>query len=284
MSEIISNQWKDVEALLARDPAAAATFLPGGHSPAAGDVFRNPHLAATLEQIARGGRDAFYKGPIAKAIAADMQRRNALLTEADLAANKPDWVEPISTNYRGYDVLELPPNTQGVVTLEMLNILEGFDIKSMRHNSAEYLHLLVEAKRMAFADRDAWLADANSVPARRAAADAVEGLCRGPPARVQSGARGRGIQAVVTAGFFAGARGTSAGARRHHLHDRRGSRGQCRLADSVAVRGLRLRHRRGRHRHRAAQPRRALHAPGRPSESDRPGQAAVPHAGARDGA
>jgi gamma-glutamyltranspeptidase / glutathione hydrolase len=164
VSEIIANQWKDVEAILARDPVAAATFLPGGHSPAAGDVFRNPHLAASLELIAKGGRDAFYKGPIAKAIADDMRRRNGLITEADLAANKPDWVEPISTTYRGYDVLELPPNTQGVVALEMLNILEGFDIKSMRHNSAEYLHLLVEAKRMAFADRDAWLADPRSVP------------------------------------------------------------------------------------------------------------------------
>ncbi|MEN3337909.1 MAG: gamma-glutamyltranspeptidase / glutathione hydrolase [Acidobacteriota bacterium] len=164
VSEIISNQWKDVEVLLARDPAAAATFLPGGRAPAAGDVFRNPHLAATLEQIARGGRDAFYKGPIAKAIADDMRRRNGLLTEADFAGNKPDWIDPISTNYRGYDVLELPPNTQGVVALEMLNILEGFDVKAMRHNSAEYLHLLVEAKRMAFADRDAWLADAGSVP------------------------------------------------------------------------------------------------------------------------
>lgn len=164
VSEIVANQWKDVEAILARDPAAAATFLPGGHSPSAGDVFRNPHLAATLEQVAKGGRNAFYNGPIAKAIADDMRRRNGLLTEADFAANKPDWVDPISTTYRGYDVLELPPNTQGVVALEMLNILEGFDIKSMRHNSAEYLHLLVETKRMAFADRDAWLADAGAVP------------------------------------------------------------------------------------------------------------------------
>jgi gamma-glutamyltranspeptidase/glutathione hydrolase len=164
VSEIIANQWKDVEPILARDPAAAATFLPGGHSPAAGDVFRNPHLAATLEQLASGGRDAFYKGAIAKAIADDMRRRDGLIAEADLAATKADWIEPLSTNYRGYDVLELPPNTQGVVALEMLNILEGFDIKSMRHNSAEYLHLLVEAKRMAFADRDAWLADARSVP------------------------------------------------------------------------------------------------------------------------
>ncbi len=165
VSEIIANQWKDVEAILARDPAAASTFLPGGHSPAPGDIFKNPRLAATLQQIARGGRDAFYKGPIAKAIAEDMRRRNGLLTEADFAANKAEWVDPISTNYRGYDVLELPPNTQGVVALQMLNILEGFDIKSMRHNSAEYLHLLVEAKRMAFADRDNWLADAGSVPA-----------------------------------------------------------------------------------------------------------------------
>ncbi len=165
VSEIIAVQWQDVEALLARDSAAAATFLPGGRAPAAGDVFRNPDLASTLEAIARGGRDAFYKGPIAKAIADDMRRRNGLLTEADFAANHPDWVEPISTTYRGYDVLELPPNTQGVVALEMLNILEGFDLRALGQNSGAYLHLLVEAKRMAFADRDAWLADGRSVPA-----------------------------------------------------------------------------------------------------------------------
>src|SRR6185295_11248815 len=86
------------------------------------------------------------------------------LTEADFAANRPDWVDPISTTYRGYEVLELPPNTQGMVALEMLNILEGFDVRSMPHNSAAYLHLLVEAKRIAFADRDAWLADSTAVP------------------------------------------------------------------------------------------------------------------------
>jgi gamma-glutamyltranspeptidase / glutathione hydrolase len=163
--DIIATQWKDAEPILSADKAAAATFLPGGRAPAAGEVFRNPRLAATLEQIATGGRDAFYNGPIARAIADDMRRRKALLTEADFAANRPDWVEPLSTSYRGYDVLEMPPNTQGVVALQMLNILEGFDLKSMRHNSAEYLHLLVEAKRIAFADRDAWLADAAAVPA-----------------------------------------------------------------------------------------------------------------------
>jgi gamma-glutamyltranspeptidase/glutathione hydrolase len=164
VSDIIATQWRDAEPILARDPAAAATFLPGGRAPAAGDVFRNPRLAATLEQIAKGGRDVFYKGAIAAAIAGDMRRRKALLTEADFAANTPHWVDPLSTTYRGYDVLEMPPNTQGVVALEMLNILEGFDLKSMRHNSAEYLHLLVEVKRIAFADRDAWLADSASVP------------------------------------------------------------------------------------------------------------------------
>lgn len=164
VSEIISYQWKAQEATLARDTAAAATFLPGGHAPVAGDVFRNPNLATSLEQIAKGGRDAFYRGAIAQAIATDMRARNGLVTAADLAAHTSDWIEPISTSYRGYDVLELPPNTQGVVALEMLNILEQFDLKALGHNSAEYLHLLVEAKRIAFADRDAWLADAPAVP------------------------------------------------------------------------------------------------------------------------
>ena len=164
VSEIIGYQWKDQAATLARDKAAAATFLPGGHAPAPGDVFRNPHLAASLELIAKGGRDAFYRGPIAQAIAADMRARNGLLTAADFAAHTSDWIEPISTSYRGYDVLELPPNTQGAVALEMLNILEPFDLKALGHNSAEYLHLLVEAKRIAFADRDAWLADPGAVP------------------------------------------------------------------------------------------------------------------------
>jgi gamma-glutamyltranspeptidase / glutathione hydrolase len=164
VSEIIATQWKDEEATLKNDAAAAATFLPGGKAPSPGDVFRNPRLAATLELMAKGGRDAFYRGPIAKAIGDDMRRRKALVTEADLASHKSDWVQPISTTYRGYEVLEMPPNTQGVVALEMLNILEGFDVKAMRHNSPEYLHLLTEAKRIAFADREAWLADDSAVP------------------------------------------------------------------------------------------------------------------------
>ncbi|HSC27236.1 MAG TPA: gamma-glutamyltransferase, partial [Vicinamibacterales bacterium] len=165
VSEIIAHQWKDVEGVLSLDAAAAATFLVDGRAPATGDVFRTPKLAASLEQIARGGRDAFYRGAIAQAIAADMARRNGLLSAADLAAHQSDWLDPISTTYRGYTVYELPPNTQGIAALEMFNILEGFDLKSLGHNSAAYLHLLVEAKRIAFADRDAWLADSGAVPA-----------------------------------------------------------------------------------------------------------------------
>jgi gamma-glutamyltranspeptidase/glutathione hydrolase len=166
VSEIIAGQWKDVENVLARDAKAAAIYLPGGKAPAPGDVFRNPALAASLEQIAKGGRDVFYKGAIAKAIADDMRRRNGLITAEDLAGHHADWVEPVSTTYRGYQVLELPPNTQGVAALEMLNIMEGFDLKALGHNSAAYLHVLVEAKRIAFADRGAWLGDASSTPAK----------------------------------------------------------------------------------------------------------------------
>jgi gamma-glutamyltranspeptidase/glutathione hydrolase len=164
VSEIISGQWTTAAEKLAGDPAAASTFLPGGHAPRPGEIFANPRLAGTLQQIAAGGRDAFYKGPIATAIAADMKQRDGLLDARDFAEHHSDWVQPISTNYRGYEVYELPPNTQGFVVLEMLNILEGYDLKSLGSNSAEYLHLLVEAKRIAFADRAAYLADADHMP------------------------------------------------------------------------------------------------------------------------
>jgi gamma-glutamyltranspeptidase/glutathione hydrolase len=166
VSEIIADQWKSVEALLAKDPSAAAAYLANGKAPAPGDVMKNPALAASLELIGKEGRDAFYKGALAKAIADDMQRRKGLLTAKDLADHRSDWVEPLSTTYRGYQVLELPPNTQGIAALETLNILEGFDLKSLGHNSAAYLHLLVEAKRIAFADRGAWIGDPSATPAK----------------------------------------------------------------------------------------------------------------------
>ena len=162
--ETVGGDWEAAARKLSRDPAAARTFLPDGKAPRPGDLFKNPRLASSLELIAKDGRDAFYKGALAEAIAADMRARDGLLDLEDLAAHRAEWVEPISSSYRGHEVYEMPPSTQGFVALEMLNILEGFDIKAMGHNSASYLHLLAEAKKIAFADRSAFLADRDSVP------------------------------------------------------------------------------------------------------------------------
>jgi gamma-glutamyltranspeptidase/glutathione hydrolase len=145
----VAGDWAAAERKLSRDPAAARTFLPGGRAPRAGDLFKNPNLARSLELIAKEGRDAFYKGAIAKAIAADMKSRDGLIDLEDLAAHKADWVEP---------------STQGFVALEMLNLMEGFDVKAMGHNSADYLHLVAETKKIAFADRGAYLADRDFMP------------------------------------------------------------------------------------------------------------------------
>jgi gamma-glutamyltranspeptidase/glutathione hydrolase len=164
VAELMAAEWEGATERLAADPAAARTFLPDGNAPAMGAIFRNPRLAASLELIARDGQDAFYKGPIGQAIAADMKARDGLLTAQDFAAHTADWVETVSTTYRGVDVHEMPPSTQGFVALEMLNILEGFDITAMGHNSADYLHAVTEAKKIAFADRGAHLADRAFVP------------------------------------------------------------------------------------------------------------------------
>jgi len=161
--EIVAGQWQGVEPVLAGDETAASVFLPGGRAPRAGEVFKNPGLAGSLEAIAAGGRDAFYRGAIARAICAHLEPRAGLVDEEDFAAYHADWVEPLRSTFRGCDVVELPPNTQGFVVLEMLNILEAYDLRALGHNSADYLHLLVEAKRLAFADRDARLADPDDV-------------------------------------------------------------------------------------------------------------------------
>ncbi|MFM2043737.1 MAG: gamma-glutamyltransferase [Pseudomonadota bacterium] len=136
-----------------------ATYTRDGVAPVAGQVWTNPDLARTLDLIARDGRDAFYKGAIAKTIDAYMKRIGGPLRYEDLAAHEGEWVEPVSTNYRGYDVWQIPPNGQGIATLQMLNLIEGFDIKAMGHNSAEAIHVMVEAKKLAFADRARWYAD-----------------------------------------------------------------------------------------------------------------------------
>src|SRR5690349_15959032 len=159
VTEVIAEGWARNAKLLKDYPNFAATYMPNGRAPAKGEVFRNPLLANTLTAIANGGRDAFYKGDIAQRIEKYFRANGGYLTAADLAAHHSEWVEPVSTNYRGYDVWELPPNTQGVAALEMLNILEAYDLKSLGYGSPEYLHLFVEAKKLAFEDRARFYAD-----------------------------------------------------------------------------------------------------------------------------
>ncbi|MFT4416382.1 gamma-glutamyltransferase [Fredinandcohnia humi] len=159
VSEIIAAQWRRQESLLTQNKDAERTFLINGKAPREGELFKNPRLAQTLKAIAKDGRDAFYKGEIAHQISDYMERNGGLLRYDDLANQTSTWVNPISTDYRGYQVYQLPPNGQGIAVLQMLNILENFDLKNYVHNSAEYIHLLVEAKKLAYADRNRWIAD-----------------------------------------------------------------------------------------------------------------------------
>lgn len=138
---------------------ARKTYMRDGVPPVAGQVWTNPDLANTLEMVAKGGRDAFYKGPVAKTIDAYMKRIGGALRYEDFAAHQGEWVDPVSTNYRGYDVWQIPPNGQGIATLQMLNLIEPYDLKAMGHNSADMIHVMAEAKKLAFADRSRWYAD-----------------------------------------------------------------------------------------------------------------------------
>jgi len=159
LSEVIAYYWGRNAEVLKDFPHFAETFMPNGRAPQKGEVFQNPHLAFTLRKVAQGGRDSFYFGTVAKRIAEAVQSQGGFLSERDLADHYSDWVDPISTNYRGYDVWELPPNGQGTAVLQMLNILEGFDIGSMGFGSADYIHHLAEAKKLAFEDRAQFYAD-----------------------------------------------------------------------------------------------------------------------------
>ena len=153
VSEYIAWLWKKYETILGDYPAFRETYLPDGRAPAKGEIFKNPRLANTLEKIAEGGRDVFYKGEMAHVIADHVQANGGFLSYEDLLSHNSEWVEPVSTSYRGYDVWELPPNGQGIAALQMLNILEAYDLRSMGFGSADYLHVLTEAKKLAFEDR-----------------------------------------------------------------------------------------------------------------------------------
>jgi gamma-glutamyltranspeptidase/glutathione hydrolase len=159
VAELTAEQWHESETRLKADAGGALNYLINGRTPKAGEMFRNPRMARTLSGIAAGGAEFFYKGEVAEKLVRCSEILGGLFTAADFATHRSDWVEPITANYRGYDIFELPPTTQGFVALEMLKILDGFDITAAGANSAEALHLMIEAKKLAFADRDRHLAD-----------------------------------------------------------------------------------------------------------------------------
>ena len=159
VTEIVSDDWKGAEKSFQEFPNAAKTYLQDGKAPRFGQVFRNPDLAQTLEILMRDGAEAYYEGEIAERIARYSRERGGYLTLKDLKEHRADWVEPVSTSYRGYDIWEIPPNGQGISALQMLNMLENFDIPSLQPNSAEHLHLFLEAKKLAFEDRSIYYAD-----------------------------------------------------------------------------------------------------------------------------
>lgn len=159
VTQLVAYYWNRSVPILEKFPGFRETYMPDGHAPKEGELFRNPRLAKTLQQIAEGGREAFYKGDIAREIDRYMKANDGFLSYEDLASHTSDWIEPVSANYRGYDVWELPPNGQGIAALQILNILEGYDLKKLGRTSPEYVHLFAEAKKLAFEDRAKYYAD-----------------------------------------------------------------------------------------------------------------------------
>jgi gamma-glutamyltranspeptidase/glutathione hydrolase len=157
--EKISADWEPEVGKLKLDPAAAATYLVDGGAAKPGTIFAQKNLAKTFRTLVKGGRDAYYRGEIARAIVDYCQKHGGFLAMEDFAAQKSNWVEPISTTYRGYTLNELPPNNQGLTALIILNILEGLDLKGMRNDPGLYYHTLIEATKIAFADRNRFIAD-----------------------------------------------------------------------------------------------------------------------------
>jgi gamma-glutamyltranspeptidase/glutathione hydrolase len=163
VTEVIGGYWAGSEKKLSSSPDAAATYLPGGKALRPGDIFKNPRLAATYREIAKNGRDAFYKGRIAKEIVAFSEKNGGLFGTSDFEEHTSTWVDPVKTTYREHDVWALPPPGQGIAVLQMLNILEGYDLAKMGPESPDYWHLFAEAKKLAYADRARFYADPDFV-------------------------------------------------------------------------------------------------------------------------
>src|SRR5438046_10098610 len=162
VTELVAYYWSFGPRIYEGVPSAfleTYTLDGKGHTPAKGDIFKNPALAKTLRLIGEKGRDAFYKGEIAEKIDQFMRQKGGFLRKADFEKHTSTWVDPVSVNYRGYDIFELPPNGQGIATLEIVNILEGFDLQAMGCNSSATLLAMIEANKMVWADRAKFCAD-----------------------------------------------------------------------------------------------------------------------------
>ncbi len=159
VSAVIARGWARNAESLKKYAGFADTFMPGGKAPGKGEIFKNPRLAKTYNRIAEGGRNVFYRGSIAMEIADHMEQHGGFLTTDDLAAHRSEWVEPVGTDYRGYTLWELPPNSQGIAALQILNILEPYNLREMGFGSADHVHMFVEAKKLAYEDRAKFYAD-----------------------------------------------------------------------------------------------------------------------------
>jgi gamma-glutamyltranspeptidase/glutathione hydrolase len=152
VTELIAEEWRGSERRKQTVAGFKETYMPGGHTPNAGEIFKNPVLAASLKLVAEKGRDAYYRGPLAERIVSFLKEQGSPMTLADFAEFQPEWVDPISTTYHGWRVWELPPNSQGIAALEMLNIMERYPLAEYGHNSTRALHVMIEAKKLAYAD------------------------------------------------------------------------------------------------------------------------------------
>ena len=159
VTEVIAGEWKEAEKILLPHKSSSKTYLIDGKAPRPGQIFINEDLARTYQKLVKDGIETFYEGEICDAIISYSDRNNGLLSHQDFKDHSTTWVDPISTDYRGYTIYELPPNGQGITALEMLNILEGYDLGGFKQNGPEYLHLLIEAKKLAFRDRNSFVTD-----------------------------------------------------------------------------------------------------------------------------
>lgn len=197
VAEVTAGMWKAAEADTNASSEYKATYLIGGHAPRPGELFKNPNLAATLRRIAQHGRDGFYTGPTADAIVNTLHARGGTMTRQDLAEFRPEWVTPLHTSYRGWTVYELPPNGQGIAALEMLGIMGRFPIASYGLQSARALHVMIEAKKLAYADLLRYIGDPRfshipveqllspeNAAARAGLVDARRARCRVEPSRL----------------------------------------------------------------------------------------------------